>query len=55
MALSRKEIGQRRRDKIKRLGLCVACCLKNDNAPFTYCNVCTRKRKQRFMETEVAA
>lgn len=52
-AFSRKEISQRRRERIRQGGLCPRCCKSNDNKPFTYCRVCTSKRRHRFMREAV--
>jgi hypothetical protein len=55
-ALTRKEIGKRRRDKIQKEKLCYACGLKNDNMPRVKCKVCEFKRiSTRPSEARVSA
>lgn len=55
-SLTRKEVGSRRRQKIKKENLCYACGLDNDNLPRARCKVCAFKRlATRPSEAQVSA
>lgn len=45
-ALTRKEVGERRMQKIKKEKLCYACGLGNDNLPRGLCKTCEFKRRE---------